>query len=390
MQNHQSNKILSKSTCFHCGDECGNHLVVADDKVFCCDGCKMVFEILNQNGLCTYYDLNQKPGTTQKSRIRADKFAFLDNEEIQLKLLSYNDGKTAGVLFYLPQIHCSSCLWLLENLHRLNGGIINSRVNFGKKEVFVTFEIKQIRLRELAELLAGIGYEPHLNLQDVDGKSLKKSNKTRLIKLGIAGFAFSNIMMMSLPEYFDSAKQLEPLVAGFFRLIIVGLSLPVLFYCASEFFVSAWHGIKNKFLNIDAPVALAIAITFGRSMYEIISGTGSGYLDSMSGIVFFMLIGRWMQERTYQSISFDRDYKSFFPIAVNVIKNNLITSKPVEQVKANEIIQIHTQEIVPMDGILAKGKALIDYSFVTGESIPVTVEIGEIIYAGGRQIGGGN
>lgn len=388
MSDTNTNKTLAKSTCYHCGDECGNHPVMAAEKVFCCDGCKTVYDILNQNGLCTYYDLNQKPGLTQKTRIRADKFAFLDNEEIQAKLLRYNDGKSAGVLLYLPQIHCSSCLWLLENLHRLHSGISNSRVNFGKKEVFISFEIGKISLRKLAELLAGIGYEPHLNLQDVDGKSIKKSNKTRLIKLGIAGFAFSNIMMMSLPEYFDTAKQLEPLVAGFFRILIVGLSLPVFFYCASEFFISAWLGIKNKFLNIDAPVALAIAITFGRSMYEIISGTGSGYLDSMSGIVFFMLIGRWMQERTYQAISFDRDYKSFFPIAVNVVNQNHVESKPVEQVKANDIIQIHTQEIVPMDGLLSKGKALIDYSFVSGESVPVTVEPGEIIYAGGRQIGG--
>jgi Cu+-exporting ATPase len=160
------------------------------------------------------------------------------------------------------------------------------------------------------------------------------------------------------------------------------------FFSATEFFVQAWKGLKHKFLNIDAPIALAIAITFGRSLYEVFSHTGSGYFDSMSGIVFFMLVGRILQDKTYQSISFDRDYKSFFPIAVNVLKEQKIIPTTIDKIKSGDIIQIYSNELIPVDCILSKGKAEIDYSFVSGESVPVIKEPGEIIYAGGKQIGG--
>jgi Cu+-exporting ATPase len=161
--------------------------------------------------------------------------------------------------------------------------------------------------------------------------------------------------------------------------------VPVLFYCASGFFVSAWKTIRFKSLNIDAPIALAIAVTFGRSLYEIISGTGSGYLDSMSGIVFFMLIGRYFQDRTYENISFDRDYRSYFPIAVSVLRGGREEVVPVTRLNPGDRIVIRNGELVPADSILRSEKASIDYSFVSGEAEPVEKKKGETIFAGARQ-----
>jgi P-type Cu+ transporter len=383
----KANSTDTGSKCFHCGDDCNHAVVQMGEKPFCCEGCKTVYQLLNENGLCTYYDLNQNPGVTQKVPIRKDKFAFLDSAEVKEKLVQFSDGNHTHVTFYLPQIHCSSCLWLLENIYTLNEGVVSSRVNFTRKEVFIIFDEAKTSLREVVESLASIGYEPHLSLQGISAETASKPSRSRLYKIGIAGFCFSNIMMMSLPEYFGG-KTLEADIAMILQVIIVGLSLPVFFYCSSEFFFSAWYGLKNKYLNIDAPVALALLITFGRSMYDIFSGTGTGYLDSMSGIVFFMLVGRWLQERTYQTISFDRDFKSFFPIAVNVINKDRIAPVSIDQIKTNDVIQVHSQEIIPVDALLSKGKALIDYSFVSGESLPVTVQPGELIYAGGKQMGG--
>jgi Cu+-exporting ATPase len=107
----------------------------------------------------------------------------------------------------------------------------------------------------------------------------------------------------------------------------------------------------------------------------------------MAGIVFFMLIGRWLQDRTYRTISFDRDYRSFFPIAVNVLRDGHAVITPIEKIAVNDHIKLHHGELIPADGILIRGKAEIDYSFVTGESIPVAVGPGELIYAGGKQTG---
>ena len=375
-------------SCYHCGNEVSDQSNSLGEKLFCCNGCKMVYEILDENNLCNYYELNDKPGIIQNKNIRADKYAFLDDLEIEKKLIQFSNSEHSHVTFYLPQIHCSSCLWLLENIHKVNEGIISSRVNFTKKEVFIVFDSKNTSLRKVVETLDNIGYEPYLSLNEISSESKLKTDKTRWYKIGVAGFCFGNIMMMSLADYLVTSNLIEPKIALFFKVLSVILSLPVLFYSATEFFVSAWYGIKHKYLNIDFPVALALVITFVRSIYEIVSNSGNGYLDSLSGIVFFMLIGRWLQSRTYQTISFDRDYKSFFPIALNVVKNQRITPTEISKVKERDIIQIHSNEIIPVDAILSKGHASIDYSFVTGESLPVPVNIGEMIYAGGKQLDG--
>lgn len=376
------------SVCYHCGNDIPDREYHVAEKYFCCNGCKMVFEILNEHQLCEYYELNDKPGSIQNKNKRADKYAFLEDSNIQKKLIKYSDQHQTQVTFYLPQIHCSSCLWLLEQLASINNGIISSRVNFSKKEVFIVFDHHQTSLRKVVEILDDIGYEPHLSLNEMGSDTVSKTDRTRWYKIGVAGFCFANIMMISLADYFSISNAIEPKIAYFFKFVSVILSLPVLFYSATEFFVSAWYGIKHKFLNIDFPVALALVITFIRSLYEISTSTGNGYLDSMSGIVFFMLIGRWLQSRTYKTISFDRDFKSFFPIALNVIKDGYIKPIEISKVKEKDLIQVYSNEIIPVDAILSKGEANIDYSFVNGESLPVKINIGELIYAGGKQLGG--
>ncbi len=383
----ETGAIKEETTCYHCGEDCKEKTYTADDKTFCCEGCRLVFELLDKNKLCTYYSLEKNPGLTQKITVRPGKFAFLDDEKIKHKLIEFRSDTQSHLRFYLPQMHCSSCIWLLEKLHQLNPGIISSRVNFLKKEITIVFNEQKNSLKSIAELLTQIGYEPHISLHDITTHEVKKYDRQSIYKLGIAGFCFGNIMMMSFPDYFSFGVFNEKGLKEYFSYLNLMLALPVVFYCDTEFFVSAWKGMKQKFLNIDAPIALAIVITFLRSVYEIFSGTGAGYLDSMSGIVFFMLIGRFFQDRTYQSLSFDRDYTSYFPVAVTVLENEKEVQLPVSDLRVGQRMIIHSNEIVPADAILFRGGARIDYSFVTGESVPVSKTLGEIIYAGGKQTG---
>lgn len=380
-------KETADTPCFHCGEHCNKKSIHIDEKIFCCDGCKLVYEILNENDLCKYYDITKTPGISVKGKFISEKYSYLDDLKVKQKLISFTDGKKTNITFYLPQMHCSSCIWLLENLHRINPAIERSQVNFPLKQVTISYNEKETTLRKVAELLVFIGYEPHIHLSDLEDKKPTKYNRKQLFKIGVAGFCFGNIMMLSFPEYFAVGKITEGGLKHFFSYLNLMLSLPVFFFSANEFFISAWKGLKQKFLNIDAPIALAILITFTRSIYEIISGTGSGYMDSMSGIVFFMLLGRFFQNRTYDTISFERDYKSYFPIAVTLIKDGKETAIPVSNIKVGDRIIIRNNELIPTDAILFRGIANIDYSFVTGESLPEEKVIGEIIYAGGKQIG---
>lgn len=373
--------------CYHCGTECTTDKIAIEDKYFCCDGCKLVYEIINENGLCNYYEQQSHPGLTQIKPIRNDKYSYLDNEEIAANLYKFTDGNNTIVTFYIPGVHCSSCMWLLEHLQKVNPAIIDSRLNFTKKEVTIQFRKEEIPVRKLVELLATIGYEPYISLEKEGEKKKGGFDKKRIYKLGIAGFCFGNIMLMSFPEYLSLKNGIEHEYASLFRILNLVLAIPVFFYSASEFFTNAWSGIKQKMLNIDAPIALALIIMFGRSIYEIATGTGAGYLDSCTGIVFFMLIGRIVQDKTYQSISFHRDYKSYFPIAVNVVTPDGVVSKHLQDLKEKDVVELHNEEIIPADSIVVAGKARIDYSFVTGESEPVVVKTGQTVYAGGRQVG---
>ncbi|MES2131197.1 MAG: heavy metal translocating P-type ATPase metal-binding domain-containing protein [Bacteroidota bacterium] len=375
--------------CYHCGEPCDTETIHIAEKNFCCQGCKTVYEILNKVELCDYYTLEKNPGLSQKTQIRADKFAFLDDDILQTKLIHYKDATQSHVSFYLPQMHCSSCIWLLEHLGKLDEHIIRSQVNFLKKEVSVVFNHQDTSLRKVTELLTTIGYEPHFSLNNLTDKKTKTYDKSRIYKIGITGFCFGNIMLLSFPEYFSLGNMEEKGLQQLFSYLILLLSLPVFFYGASGFFISAWKSLQQKTLNIDAPIAIAILITFGRSLYEILSQTGAGYLDSMTGIVFFMLIGRFFQDKTYNTMAFNRDYTSYFPLGVTLLDEGGKEKQiPVSNLKTGQRIKVHSGEIIPADCILFLGKGTIDYSFVSGEALPIEKHIGEIIYAGGKQTGG--
>lgn len=383
-----------QTKCYHCGEDCNDEHIKYEEKDFCCDGCKTVYEILNRNNLCTYYALDgeKRPIGVSMKNVRPDKFAYLDNPDIAQQLIKYSDEQQTHVSFYIPHIHCHSCIWLLENLHTIESGVLQSEVNFPRKELRVIFDNKRLSLRKVAELSTAVGYEPYISLQDISNKNAdnkERPNRSHLYKIGIAGFAFANIMLLSLPEYFSWGNFYDmPNLKQFFGLFNLFLTLPVFFYSASDFFTSAYKSIRFRFLNIDAPIALAILVTFLRSLYEVFTQTGAGYFDSLTGIVFFMLIGRYFQQKTYDTLSFERDYKSYFPVAVlRKQSGGKEAQVPVNQLKIGDKILIHNNEIVPADALLYKGTAYLDYSFVTGEAKPIRKEAGEIVYAGGRHLG---
>jgi len=375
-----------QNICYHCGLDCDTSIQLKN-KFFCCEGCKMVFQLLDENGMCKYYDLTNTPGVSAKGVFTSDKFNYLDNLAIQEQLIQFKLSNQAHVIFYLPQIHCVSCIWLLENLHKINPGVIHAQTHFEKKEIKIVFNPTLITLKELVQLLAFVGYEPMIQLGGNDWLKKKKVNKKQLFKIGVAGFCFSNIMMLSFPEYLSTGLGDIGNLRHFFTYLNLLLSLPVLFFSASGFFVSAYTGIRQKWLNIDAPIALAILVTFSRSVYEILTQTGSGYLDSMSGIVFFMLVGRWFQDKSYDAFSFDRDYTSFFPLGVTVLQNGMELNKQLAEIKKDEILLVRSNEMITADAVLLSEIALVDYSFVTGENAPIEVGRGEIIFAGGIQKG---
>lgn len=377
------------NACIHCGDDCGKHPIIWDDKKFCCNGCKTVYQLLSTSQLGKYYQITELPGIKLESEQipSNEKYSYLDLPEIKEKLLDFNNNGISKIRFFIPSIHCASCIWLLENLHTLHKGVIQSSVNFPKKEVSITFKEGEISLRKLVELLASIHYLPEINLKDSELDSKSKSNKSLLIKIGVAGFSFLNAMLYHFPQYLPGSEHLESNFRTLFGWLSFILSLPVLFYCASDYFLSAWKSLKKKIVSIDLPIALGLISLFIQSSFEIISQNGIGYFDSLTGLIFFLLIGKWYQGITYEALTFERNYKSYFPVAVTRITDSGIENIPIEKLQPNDRILVRNQELIPADSIIVKGNGSIDYSFVTGESLPVSKNEGEFVFAGGRQVG---
>jgi P-type Cu+ transporter len=373
------------ASCYHCGDRVRDAGVQSDGKVFCCAGCKVVYELLRDHSLYEYYTIDRSPG--RSSSLASDtRFAYLDDLSVLRSLKDFSDGETGTILFQIPQMHCSSCIWLLERLSTIDPGILHSRVEFLRKQLRVRFNERDTSVRKIVELLASLGYEPQINLASLDRRKERPSSRSLYYKIGIAGFCFGNIMLLSFPEYL-AASPVDHQLAAVFNIVSLVLSLPVLFYSASDYFRSALTGLRRAVVTIDLPLALGILILFLRSLYEILALGQAGYLDSMSGLVFLLLVGKVFQDFSYDRLNFDRDYRSYFPLAVTLLRNGCEETVPVSTIRAGDRILVRNNEIVPADGVLLKEAGSIDYSFVTGESRSIDVQPGTVVFAGGRQVG---
>lgn len=379
-----------RAACFHCGEPCPDERFHSGDRVFCCQGCRLVHDLLAENGLTQFYDLSRHPGV-RVSRPRgtsSEPWACLDEPAVQQRLLDFTDGRSARVTFQIPAIHCVACVWLLENLFRLHPAIGHCQVNFPRREVAISYAAEKLKLSELVALLASIGYEPRLTLSELEKSRPDPTRKRRWLQLGVAGFGFGNIMLFSLPLYLGLDSLSGPLFRALFGFLSLALAVPVVVYSAEDYWRSALLSARQKRLTLDVPIALGLAALYAQSAFEILSGHGAGYLDSLTGLVFFLLCGRAFQQRTHERLAFDRDYTCFFPLSVRRRTARGEESVALSQLAVGDRLVLRHGELIPADARLVSGPALIDYSFVTGEAEPIRKAAGEYLYAGGKQLGG--
>lgn len=383
----KNRNVRERVACFHCGDQCESEHVRFQEKDFCCLGCKSVFELLQSCDLGNYYDYAETPGIKTLKAPASEKFAYLNEESIQATLLSFKSEKLAKVTLALPAMHCASCIWLIENFRKLVPGVIESRVNFVKRTAAFTYDPQIVSLRRLVEQLSAIGYEPDLNLDSTSKKKANRGNPKLITQIGVAGFCFGNIMLLSFPEYLSIGAEVAAQYRSFFGYLNFVLALPVLLYSAGDYLKSAWRAVVRKTINMDVPISMGILAIFLRSTYEIFLEGGGGYMDSLAALLFFLLVGKWFQQKTYDSLSFERDFKSYFPISVQLIDGDGEKSIGIEHVEPGHQFRVRSGELIPVDSHLVEGEARIDYSFVSGESDAVKIGRGETLYAGGRQMG---
>jgi Cu+-exporting ATPase len=317
---------------------------------------------------------------SKPAKERPDQYAFLDLPELRTRYITFENEQQVRVNLSLPAIHCSSCIYLLENLHKLEAKVLRVQVHFARKEAAIVFS-PGYALSELALLLNYIGYPPDFSKTKI-GKI--KQDRTFLFQLGTAGFAFGSIMLWSTPDYFGlGADNAE--FRNFTAILSFIVSLPVLLFSARSYFVSAFKALRSKSINLDVPITLGIIALYTQSVLQIFSWKGAGYMDSFAGFIFFLLIGKWFQNLTYASLSFDRDFNSFFPVAIQRLRADLSKEIiPIEQLQIGDVLEVRNEEIIPCDSELLSEETFIDYSFVTGEALPILLKKGALVYAGGQ------
>jgi Cu+-exporting ATPase len=374
----------ANALCRHCGDPVLADRVETHSGLFCCVGCQAVFELLRQEGLDHYYLCAEAPGRSQRDAASQapDRFASLDDPDVAAAFLEFDDGRIARARLPVPALHCASCVWLLERLWRLHPGVVAAEVDLLRQSLRVTFRPDETTLRAVAERLAMLGYEPTITIEHA-AAAVPAARRRLYRQLGVAGFAFGNIMIFSIPRYAHGGP-LEPGFQRLFDVLNLAFALPVLLFSASHWFAGAWRAVRARHVTLDFPVALGLAVIFGRSVFDIATGSGEGYLDSFAGLVFFLLLGRLFQQKTFEQMAFDRTYRSFFPLSVRVERAGACDVVPIAELVPGDHIVVRPQELVPADAVLLEGAGAVDYAFATGEQTPVEVRAGDTVRAGGR------
>lgn len=370
---------MASSKCYHCGNE-SNIQILQDHHNFCCYACKNVYLLLKDNNLDNYYELEAHPGV--KKNLDEAYYDFLIPEAIQKELCIFYSPELSKIQIHLPAIHCTSCVWLLENLHKLDPGVLEVQVNFSQQNALITFNPEKTHLKSIAELLHKIGYTP------VFEQSNSKENPVKQRKLwyqiAVAGFIFGNVMLLSFPEYLGLSQSAYahylPLISKLNFLLSLGI-----FYSAWDYLKSAYTAIKERQINLDIPISLGILTLWLRSTLDIFLYNEPGFLDSLAGLIFFLLIGKWFQNLSYRQLSYDRNYEHYFPLAVlKKQADGQYQPESIKQLQRGDQIRIRNQELIPVDARVLSNKATADYSFVSGESANMYFAERDLMYAGGR------
>lgn len=380
-----------RSVCTHCGEACGADAIEAHSHVFCCAGCRSVYEILQAHDMCTYYDLSAGSGVSQRSaRYDADTYTVLDLPEIRDRFVEYRSRSIERLRFEIPSMHCASCVWLLDRLSSFDPGIMASEVDFLRKTVRVSIQPDRTSVSDVARLLSSLGYEPLLHGEEgeaADDAQRRARLRTMYVRIGVAGFAAGNLMMISAAQYLAMPGQIDATLKLVFDVLSITLGTLVLVYAAAPWFRSAWGAVARGVINLDVPVALGISVLYGRSLYDLLSASGEGYLDAFAGLVLFLLVGKLFQQKAFDAVSFTRTYRSFFPLSVRIERNGASRVVPIDEVQPGDTMIVRNGEVIPCDAVVMGPGAFVDYAFVTGESVPVECAQGEIVHAGGKVVG---
>jgi len=359
------------------------------DNQFCCNGCKAVWNILHANGLDGYYAVRDAVDPeAQPTASTTGTYEELDDPAFQAACVEFLPGGQAQSELLLEGMHCAACVWLIERLPKVVDGVIESRANIRRRTATIRYHPEQVKLSQLARALDRLGYAAHPARGAAAREARLKEDRKFLIRVGVAGAIAGNVMLLAIALYGGALDGISTTWSNTFRWYSMGLGLLSLVWPGRVFFIGALAAIRTRTAHLDLPIALALTVGGLWGSYNTITGTGEIYFDSLSILVFLLLVGRWVQHRQQRSASDQVELMlTLTPSSATKVNDDGSTSRvPIEAVEVGMLVEVAASESIPADGTIETGRTNLDTAFLTGESRPTPGLVGDQVVAGATNL----
>lgn len=382
--------VPRSTVCAHCGLCVPAWMVTpGGSEQFCCAGCRAAYELIRGCGLDRYYALRDELAPGSKSIAGSNRqFAEFDDPAFMKLHCRVCDAPAAGacvrtVDLLLEGVHCGACMWLLEKLPQLVPGVTSARLHAGRNVLTVTWDDAAVRLSRICATLAKLGYTPHAARASRDGRAASEQDRAMLARVGVAGALAGNVMLIFLALYAGAFDSMDPGHVRLFRIISTALSVLCLLWPGRVLIDGAIAAIRTRTPHLDVPISLGLVLGTAWGVYNTVRGTGELYYDSISVLIFFLLIGRYIQQKQQRWASSSVELLfSLTPQGATVITEQGEQEVSVESLLPGQTVLVRSGQSVPVDGVVVKGSSTLDRSLLTGESQPVSIEPGQEVFAG--------
>ncbi len=379
----------ASAACAHCSLPVPAGLIEpAASQQFCCAGCRAVYQTLHACGLESYYRLREAAeAPLHPASPAASSFASFDSPAFHGLYVQQSPDGAATVDLVLEGVTCAACVWLVERLPRVLDGVIEARLSLREATVRVTWDTAKLPLSRVAQALNRLGYTPHPARGASSQQIHRRETRQRIVHLGIAGAIMGNTMLLALALYAGDVGHMEARYRLFFRALSALLGVISLAWPGATFFRGAFAALRMRTTNFDVPIALALAVGGIAGLVNVLAGRGDIYFDSLSVLVFLLLVGRFLQYR--QQRRADDAVGLLFsltPSSCRIVRGDEVLESPIEALKIDDIVEVRCGDLFPADGVVVWGRSSVNQALLTGESKPVTIQEISVVHAGSQNV----
>jgi Cu2+-exporting ATPase len=371
--------------CTHCGLPVPRGLVVAGAELqFCCAGCRAVHAVIRGCGLDRYYAIREGADAAREpARTTGRRYGEYDDTTFQDLYVQSLSATVRAIEFYLEGVHCAACVWLVERLHRVVPGVLEARLDLRRSLVAVRWNADEVRLSQIARSLDSLGYPPH-PAKDRNARARRRQEDRQfLIRIGVAAACAGNVMTLAFALYGGAFTGMEHEYEYLFRCASMIFGVISLAWPGSVFFRGAWAALRTRTAHLDLPIALALAAGGVAGTVNALWARGEIYFDSLTALVFLLLVGRWVQHRQQRWTADALEMLfSLTPTSARKVEGDSIQEVPIEAIGPGDLVEVRAGESLPTDGMVVEGRSALDQSLLTGESQPVAVNVGDPVHAG--------